>query len=133
MTIPGRTRPFHRRIPVALCFGVTAALLVGLTTPAPWRQLFAVLSPAGRSLMMPLLLVILMETKGVGRRVGAAAGLFFATAEIGGFLGPFLLGVVRDATGSLDFGLVMLAGISVIMALTVLKIREADPSRGGNT
>lgn len=56
--------------------------------------------------MIPVLTLILKETEGVGHmRLGAAAGLLFAAAEVGGFLGPLLLGVGQDATGSLGTGL----------------------------
>ena len=75
--------------------------------------------------MMPVLTLILMETRGVGAlRMGAAGGLFFAAAEIGGFGGPFLLGIIRDATDSLGLGVLFLAVLSAVLALTFPLIRE---------
>ena len=69
-----------------------------------------VVSGVVRTPMMPLLTLILMETPGVGaRRMGASAGLFFAAAEIGGFGGPWVLGVLRDVTGDLTVGMLALA------------------------
>ena len=66
-----------------------------------------------------------METPGVGaRRMGAAGGIFFAAAEIGGFGGPFLLGILRDSTGSLFFGVSMLAAITIPLVLIVPLIKE---------
>lgn len=67
--------------------------------------------------LVPLLTLILMETPEVGQRyMGSAGGLFFCISEIGGFMSPFVVGVLVDWTG--DF---MAAGYFVIaMALAIL-------------
>ena len=113
---------------LAALFLVTAAANVGLVTLSGPALIGAVLlSNVSRGPMMPLLMLVLMETEGVGAAfMGAAAGLFFATAEIGGFGGPFLLGVLRDATGALDSGVLSLAGVAVVMAVAVPALR-LDP------
>ncbi len=78
-----------------------------------------------RSPFMPLLTLILMETPGVGqRRIGAAAGIFFAAAEIGGFGGPFLMGLLRDATHSLMSGLIMLSVMTAALVLVLPFLQE---------
>ena len=69
---------------------------------------------------MPILTLVLMETRGIGAaRIGAASGLFFTAAEIGGFGGPLLLGLSREWTGSLMMGVVVLgvltAGLLVLL------------------
>jgi ACS family tartrate transporter-like MFS transporter len=45
--------------------------------------------------------------------VGAAAGLAFINSigTIGGFVGPYLMGWLRDFTGSFETGLIAMAGI----------------------
>jgi MFS transporter, CP family, cyanate transporter len=74
---------------------------------------------------MQVLTLVLMETPGVGaKRVGAAAGLFFAIAEIGGFTGPLMMGMVRDSTGSLTAGLWVIAAIAASTTILPLLIRE---------
>jgi Cyanate permease len=45
---------------------------------------------------------------------GAAIGLVFAVGEVGGFLGPVLIGSLYDLTGSFLPGLAMLAGGGVV-------------------
>jgi ACS family tartrate transporter-like MFS transporter len=52
---------------------------------------------------------------GVVRGVGAAAGiaLINSVGNIGGFVGPYLLGYVRDTTGSFAAGLI---GVGIILA-----------------
>jgi len=74
---------------------------------------------------MQVLTLVLMETPGVGaRRVGAAAGVFFAVAEIGGFTGPLMMGIARDNTGELTSGLWVIVAIAASTAMLPLLIRE---------
>ena len=128
LTMPLLGRRGARVTALAALFAVTAATNVGLVTLSGPALIGAVLlSNVARGPMMPLLMLVLMETPGVGAAfMGAAAGLFFATAEIGGFGGPFLLGVLRDATGALTSGVLALAGVAVVMALAVPALR-LDP------
>ena len=66
-----------------------------------------------------------METPGVGSVfMGAAAGLFFSAAEIGGVGGPLVLGVTRDMSGSLDLGVLTLVAVAVVMIFVVPLVRE---------
>jgi nitrate/nitrite transporter NarK len=80
--------------------------------------------------MMPIQTLILMETPKIGaKRIGAAAGLFFAAAEIGGFSGPFLLGFIRDLTGSLSTGIMMLSAVSAALVLIMPLLKEIRPQQ----
>ena len=64
--------------------------------------------------LVPLLTLILMETPEVGAtHMGTAGGLFFCISEIGGFMGPFLLGALVDWTGG------FLAGGYFVVALSL--------------
>ena len=64
--------------------------------------------------LVPLLTLILMETPEVGaKHMGSAGGLFFCVSEIGGFMGPFLLGMLVDWTGG------FLAGGYFVVALSL--------------
>jgi cyanate permease len=103
----------------------TTAGLASLVGPGLLAVIFA--SSALRAPLMPVLTLVLMETPGVGaRRMGTAAGLFFAAAEVGGFSGPFFLGAVRDATGSLTAGMLAFAGIVIPMLLLTRLLQEPD-------
>lgn len=78
-----------------------------------------------RQPMMPILSLLVLETRGVGSmRVGSAMGLFFAAAEIGGFGGPFLIGLLRDTTGSLAWGVVSLTIAAALMVFVVPFVKE---------
>jgi cyanate permease len=66
---------------------------------------------------MSLLLLILMDSPGVEtRHMGSAGGMFFCVAEIGGFAGPFFMGVLVDLTGTFMAGALFLAGLCVATA-----------------
>ncbi len=91
----------------------------------PLMLLGLMVSGVVRGPLMPVSTLVVMETRGVdSARVGAATGLFFASAEIGGFSGPFVLGLLRQATDSLTSGLVFLAAVSVVLVLLLPFLRE---------
>jgi cyanate permease len=74
--------------------------------------------------LTPLLLLTLMEMPEVGsEHMGAVGGLYFAMGEIGGFLGPFMMGYIMDLTGSFLFGIYILVFITeaAIIALRLIK------------
>ena len=82
------------------------ALLIGLATLGFLSAPF-----------MSLLLVILMDSPGVETSyMGAAGGMFFCVAEIGGFAGPFFMGVLVDLTGTFMAGALFLASLCIAMA-----------------
>jgi cyanate permease len=72
----------------------------------------------------PLLLLTLMEMSEVGsEHMGAVGGLYFSMGEVGGFLGPFMMGYIKDLTGSFLFGIYALTFITeaAIIALSLMK------------
>ena len=126
--IPSIARQGYRVIALGIIFLVASLTTFGLTifTDMP---LFVVLIVSGivRAPMMPILTLILMETKGVGSaNIGAAVGLFFAAAEIGGFGGPFLLGILRDFSGSMNTGLIFLSVCVGLLVVILPMIKEDD-------
>ena len=71
---------------------------------------------------MSIMLLILMDTREVDTNImGAAGGMFFCVAEIGGFTGPLLMGVLVDVTGTFLTGAFFLASLCIaISGLTFL-------------
>jgi CP family cyanate transporter-like MFS transporter len=66
---------------------------------------------------MALLLLVLMDSPGVEtQHMGSAGGMFFCVAEIGGFTGPLIMGILVDATGTFMAGAMFLAVLSLAMA-----------------
>ena len=83
-----------------------------------------------RGSLMTITVLVLMETRGVDAgHIGAAGGLFFSAAEIGGVLGPLTLGIMSDATGGFDAGLWLLAGVGVTL-MAILFVHRASEARG---
>ena len=84
-----------------------------------------VLQGIARGSMMTLGLLILVEVPEVGsRHAGAAGGLFFSAAEIGGVLGPLTIGVVYDATGGFTSGLFLLTAVCALLILLLSRLRR---------
>lgn len=76
--------------------------------------------------MTPLLLLTLMEIPEVGEEyMGSVGGLYFSLGEIGGFLGPFMMGYIKDLTGSFLFGIYTLTVI-IWFAMLTLGLMSTD-------
>ena len=70
-----------------------------------------------------------------GTAAAAGFALINSIGNLGGWLGPFLYGVVKDATGSTELGLLCLALAPVIASICILlaghdRRLERIPSRG---
>lgn len=114
-----------RRHAVVLCLILatgTATLLLhfGETVPLTAGLL---LQGVARGSITSVVVLLLMETPEVGSaRMGAAGGLFFSAAEIGGVLGPLTLGYVSDLTGGFSAGLYLLTGICVLNVVLLSRL-----------
>ncbi|HEV3026211.1 MAG TPA: MFS transporter, partial [Planctomycetota bacterium] len=55
----------------------------------------------------------------------AAAGIAFINSigNLGGYLGPWAMGRLKEVTGSFNTGLLLLAGVLLIEAIVVLALR----------
>jgi cyanate permease len=72
----------------------------------------------------PILTLILMDIPEVGSRyLGAAAGMFFTIAEIGGCTGPWLMGALVDVTGSFFAGMLFFSGLSLATFFLALLLK----------
>lgn len=115
----------HRTLTIAL-LATTAASLAAIPFSAGLPAI-AVIAVYGfcAGAYTPLLLNALMEVPEVGARaMGAAAGLYFAVGEVGGFLGPTLLGTLADGTGSFTTGLLLLAAVVGLMLLPAFRLEQ---------
>ena len=129
LVVPGLTRAGHRRVALMALLLTGAAGLAGMTLLRTGPLVTAtVVTAMARAPMLPLMMLLLMEQPGVGaRHLGVGAGLLFAAAEIGGFGGPALLGVVRHLAGGLGPGLLGLAAVSLLMVAAVHRVHESAP------
>jgi predicted MFS family arabinose efflux permease len=117
----------RRRVGLAALFACLGASVLGL------GMLDGALLPIsllvfGFTRMAPtaLLFLLLIDTPGVGsRQMGVVTGAFFAAAEMGGFGGPFVLGLLLEWSGSFLAGSVLLCGMGIALALMTSYLREA--------
>ena len=63
-----------------------------------------------------------------GRAAAGGIAVINSVGNLGGFVGPFLVGVVRDRTGDYSLGLRLLAGAFVLGGLLAVGIKEKDPA-----
>jgi cyanate permease len=127
LTIPRVSyRTQSRRLMIAFILFISGAsiLVIGIAD----RNVFWVgLLSTGffMKAITPFLLLTLMEMPKVGaEHMGAVGGLYFSLGEIGGFLGPFMMGYIKDLTGSFLYGIFFLTIITeaAIIALGSLKL-----------
>lgn len=121
---------FPRKTVVATCLITVGASLVAvdLLTGLPLMLALAVQGFFAGG-VGPVLLTILMDLREVGAgSMGAAAGIYFAVGEVGGFSGPSVMGILKDWTGGFTAGLLLLAAITIIMLLPTWMIRDPRTS-----
>lgn len=124
--VPSIARFGYRVISLCILFTIASmtTFCLAVFTDMPLLTVL-LLSSIVRAPIMPVLTLVLMETPGVGSsRMGAAGGLFFAAAEIGGFGGPLLLGFIRDLAGSIAGGLFFLAFLIAIFIAMLPMLKE---------
>ena len=112
--------PSHLRGRIIAIFAVLTTINLVLVMKISGTALYLGLATMGfiSAPFMALLLLILMDSPGVEtRHMGSAGGMFFCVAEIGGFTGPFIMGILVDATGTFMTGALFLAGLCVAMAV----------------
>ncbi|NHN60589.1 MULTISPECIES: CynX/NimT family MFS transporter [Halorussus] len=109
-----------RRAALVACGLVVFAGGLGLTVGGvgPLAFVGVVATGVGVGGLSPLVRAIPPELDGVGSELtGTAMGFVFAVGEIGGFLGPVIVGTSRGTTGSFAPGLGLLAAAGLVVVL----------------
>jgi cyanate permease len=133
LIIPRLVPPQLRSRFIAL-FALAATLALAMVATSSGILTVAALALfgiAGYS-FMPLLMLILMDSPEVSEKyMGAAGGMFFCVAEIGGFSGPLIVGSLVGFTGSFLTGVFFLAALNLaVLALALLLKRQpADQNK----
>lgn len=118
LLIPSVVPARHRGRTMAILAILTAINMV-MVMKVSGLALYVGLAVLGfiSSPFMALLLLFLMDSPGVQTRyMGSAGGMFYCVAEIGGFAGPFLMGVLVDMTGTFMAGAMFLASLCIAIA-----------------
>lgn len=122
LTIPGLADRLDARQSAIVAASAVAGLgVVGILGGGVTALTVAGIVGAGLGVggLSPMVRAIPPALEGIGPRLtGTAVGLVFAVGEIGGFVGPFLIGLLRDSTGSFVPGLAVLAasGLAAVLA-----------------
>jgi CP family cyanate transporter-like MFS transporter len=130
LIIPRLVAPHLRgRIIAVLSLFVAAAILVIPETAGTSLITGLVFYGITHCSIMPLLVLILMDSPEVGSRyMGSAAGMYFCISEIGGFIGPLIAGAIKDLAGGFLLAACFLAGLAFLRTVIALfvKIRPAQ-------
>lgn len=115
----------RQRVIVVLCVAVATALAALARAEAGAVFVMAVVAAGfatGPLLTLGLMPIVTDMTLGPERRILTIA-CYFSTAQVGGTLGPLLVGGLRDATGGFAVGLF---GMAALAALIPLLLRAAE-------
>ncbi len=139
LLIPRMTVSSNRiQILSVLFFFAGAAVLLLKSSSIPIIITGLILKGITQGSIMAILLLILMEIPKVGvRYTGSAGGMFFASAEVGGVLGPLSLGLLYDTEKSFQSGLNMLSMVCLMLLVLafILKLvlnRELTQSKSNS-
>ena len=116
--IPRIIPAYFRGQAIALFALVTTGIVFVITTMTG-VELFTglILSGLFSAGFLPIMLLIMMDTPEIGsKHMGAAGGMFFCVAEVGGVLGPFVMGALVDLTGSFFSGTIFLMTLSLTVS-----------------
>lgn len=108
-------------------FLLAIGLLIHTFTP-----LFIVIILSGFSIgiSIPLIRTIVVELKGIGPILaGSAYGAIYTFNRLGGFVIPWLMGIVLDMTRQAFLGFTFLAGAALLGALLFIPVKETGPRK----
>lgn len=131
LAVPAVAERFDRtRTALVVCGCLACTGVLGLLAEPNVVALLVVptaLVGFGMGGMSPLIRSIPVELDDIGPALtGTAVGLVFAVGEVGGFLGPVLIGALRDAAGSFTPGLLAAAVGTLVAAGAGAAMSELD-------
>ena len=122
-------RRFHILIALALASLVASLMLRSSTGDILTVGLL--LQGVAKSSLMTVLILTLVELPEIGERyAGVASGIFFSAAEVGGVLGPLLLGILYTPGAGFSTGLWLLTGVAFIMAIGAMVLLRQESAQG---
>ena len=116
-------RRFHILISLALASLVASLML--RSGAGNTLMIGLVLQGLAKSSLMTVLILTLIELPEIGERyAGIASGIFFSAAEVGGVLGPSLLGLLYSPTTGFSNGLWLLTIVALLMTIGAVLLRR---------
>ncbi len=129
LLLPRLVKPHLRsRIIGTLAILLGIALMVVVTSSSNIVSIVGLLlQGATGPALVPMLMLVVMNDPEVGsENMGLAGGIFFSVAEVGGFTGPLMMGVMVDVTGSFLYGASVLAGMGAVICILTLFLRKTE-------
>ncbi|ABP34849.1 MFS transporter [Polynucleobacter asymbioticus] len=115
-----RERRWHLVVPMYMgVIGLTGSALAG-TTNTEIAVAFLTLAAAGVLSATPLFWALPTSFL-AGASAAAGIAAINSVGNLSGFAAPFLIGAIKDATGSSNIGLYVISGVLVIGSFAVLK------------
>jgi ACS family tartrate transporter-like MFS transporter len=110
---------------VVSAVGLAGAAFVGNKLPAvAWMSVAAIGIYGVKAPFWPLPSMFL-----TGSAAAGGIALINSVGNLGGFAGPYIMGWVKDATGSFKAGLYVLAGFGIAAAIVTLMVVRSAPRR----
>ena len=131
-----RLTPSNRRATVLASIYIIVAAMVLALTAVPFLLVVAALGILGfaRAGVIPMLFLEIMGDRSISvGDIGAATGVFFAVAQIGGFSGPYAVGFVADRTDGFAASTALLAAVAAVasgLAFVLRRTRSLESARG---
>lgn len=108
---------------VVSAVGLAGAGFLGNTLPAvAWMSVAAIGIYGAKAPFWPLPSMFL-----TGSAAAGGIALINSVGNLGGFAGPYIMGWVKDATGSFKAGLYVLAGFGIAAAIVALMVVRSAP------
>lgn len=115
-----RERRWHLVVPMYMgAIGLTGSALAG-TTNTEIAVAFLTLAAAGVLSATPLFWALPTSFL-AGASAAAGIAAINSVGNLSGFFAPFLIGAIKDATGSSNIGLYVISGVLIIGSFAVLK------------
>lgn len=117
--------PRYRKLTIiALLSIVGIAMVVAAVTTGTVLLITIAVEGFCAAAFIPLMMNILMEMPQIGPAyMGAAAGLYFSIGEVGGFLGPSVIGTLASTTGSFVTGILLISIVMWIMIIPATRLQ----------
>jgi len=115
-----RERRWHLIVPFSVA--ATGLVLAGIFSDNVWLSLAALSMAAGGSLTTSPLFWSLPTAVLSGAAAAAGIAVINSIANLAGFISPYMIGLIKDATGRTDVGLYVLAGVLLCGALLTWSI-----------
>lgn len=124
LLLPLRTRRENFSLILTCILLLIVSSLITIMFLPSYMVPVSVMIAGSRSALIPLVILALMESPRVNaNQMGTAYGLWFASAEIGGVLGPVSAGRLADSVFGYDGVLWLMVAVCLMMILLAYALR----------